>query len=118
MRRWNANVLGCLPPPLAAASVVAIIELLGRRAAWPGWSPEGRIAAAVLLSLLNVALAPAGEGRKRVFGFFLFVTTTASVLRYGDLIGLYLPWQRWLLAIVLSLPFWLLFAANTPGSIK
>lgn len=118
MGAWTANALGCLAPLAAVASVLAIIEILGPPARWPGWSPALRIAAALLVSMLNVLLAPAGQGRRRMFGFFFFVTTAASVVRYGDRLGLHLTWQRWVLAVVLSLPFWLLFAASTPGALK
>ncbi len=94
------------------------MELLGRPSAWPGWPPVARIAVSVVVSMLNVSLAPAGEGRRRMFGFFFLMTTLGSVVNFGDSIGLHAAWQRWLVGIVLSFPFWLLFAINTPGRLK
>lgn len=121
MSKWRSHARGCLVPLLAGASTYLIVRLMSTAPAWPPlppWSPLQRVVLALLLSGLNVLLAPAGEPRRRLAGLFLCLTTGASVVAFGEAFGLGAGWQRWLAGLALAMPFFLLFAANTPGFVK
>lgn len=121
MSTWGRRVLAYLAPPLAGVSVYLIVRLMDTGPAWPPlppWSPLQRVVLALLLSALNVLIAPPGRPRYRMAGLLLMLVAASSVAHFGGLVGLHAPWQRWLVGLVLALPFFILVVTNTPGFLE
>lgn len=115
------QVLVYLAPPLAGVSVYVIARLMEMAPAWPplpSWSPLQRVMLALLVAALNALIAPPGPPRYRMAGLLFMVVAASSVANFGGLVGLQAPWQRWLVGLVLALPFFLLLVTNTPGYFK
>lgn len=112
---------GCLFLLVHLGSLVLIPGILSPTSEWlpmPARSPLVRVVLVFLVAGLNAVASFPGEDRRRFGGIFFFMAVFSSTVKYGDVIGLRAAWERWLVGLVLSAPFFLLFAVNTPGFFK
>lgn len=102
---------------LHALSPLVILVILGPPAPLSP-TPVQRVLLALLVATFNVLVA-APKARGRVAGMLFFWAILSSALRYGQvLLGLQAEWQRWGVGLLLSAPFLLLLALDTPGGFK
>lgn len=112
LRLWKAFRL-----LLHALSPLVILVILGPPAPSPP-TPLQRVLLALLVAAFNVLIATP-KTRGRIAGLLFFWAILSSTLRYGQLLlGLQAEWQRWMVGLLLSAPFMLLLAVNTPGFFK